>query len=185
MVWTVWCSGRARNRTNRGSTAVSSTTTRFFTKVSFIYTKIYPKNLIFVVVGVSLVDPLICWLPWWAAMPGSKGDMHTTRLAGLQDHLGADEWTVRDKGYIGITNAMVPNKGRNLTYDQRLWNSAINSVRVEVERCIHEIKIYNCLRLPWRHEITLHGKVFAICGHLANIRMRDEPIRHYPNPWLL
>jgi len=107
------------------------------------------------------------------------------RRSGLLDRLGPDEWTVRDKGYVGLENAMVPVKGRHLNVDERVWNSAINSVRVEVERCINEVKVFDCLRVPWRHDVTLHGKVFGICGHLANIRMETEPLRSTINPWLL
>ncbi len=129
--------------------------------------------------------PKIVWLPWWLALPGSKVDVQMSRHTEIIDYLEDWEFVVVDKGYLGLDKVMIPIKGRGLDLHQKTWNSAINSVRVDVERVIHEIKIYDCLRLPWRHDRSLHPKVFGIAGHLANLRMESEPIRRFPNHWLL
>lgn len=133
---------------------------------------------------MSLVSPKIVWLPWWLVLPGSKVDLQMARHTGVINHLRPWESVVVDKGYLGLDNVMIPIKGRGLNPNEKTWNSAINSVRVDVERVIHEIKIYDCLRMPWRHDRLLHPKVFGIAGHLANLRMESEPIRKSINPWL-
>lgn len=92
-----------------------------------------------------------------------------------------------DKGYLGLKQGLVPIKGRwdLLPKWAQVWNSAIGSVRVDVERVINVIKTWDALRIPWRHDRALHPHVFNVCSHLANTKMRFEPIRNYANSWLL
>jgi hypothetical protein len=81
----------------------------------------------------------------------------------------------------------LPLKGEwdAMTLDQQLWNRAINNVRVTEEHINREIKFFDILRVPFRHDLMLHPFVFHTSANLANVRMRVTPERHYLNPWLL
>jgi hypothetical protein len=120
-------------------------------------------------------------------LPGSKVDLNMARRAGIQRVLLPGEKLVCDKGYVGWEFAITPIKGHwaGLHQWEKDWNRAINSVRVDVERVINVIKTWDALRIPWRHDITMHPHVFNVCSNLANIKMRFEPIRDYVNTWLL
>jgi hypothetical protein len=84
-----------------------------------------------------------------------------------------------DRGYccMAENQILVPTKGRRHTLNlwQRTVNSTIHSVRVLVEHAIMRIKNFTCLRIPWRHDITLHPVVFNVCSQITSIGMWQHP----------
>jgi hypothetical protein len=125
--------------------------------------------------------------PSWAALPGSGVDVTLARRSAVFDKLLDWEYAMCDKGYYGLGDRVVlPLKGNwdSFTLDQQLWNRAINSVRVSQEHLNREIKIFDVLTTPFRHDLMLHPFVFHTAANLANIRMRTAPARHYLSPWL-
>jgi hypothetical protein len=138
-------------------------------------------------VGVSLMQPEIVWCPWEKALPGSAVDITMARRTEVVSRLEPWEKMLVDKGYIGLPSGLVPVKGRwnSLPRWAQIFNSAVSSVRVDVERVINVIKTWDALRMQWRHDRSLHPHVFNVCSHFANVKMKFEPIRRFANGWLL
>jgi hypothetical protein len=81
-----------------------------------------------------------------------------------------------DKGYQGSSFCFIPYKGENLLEFQVATNLLIGKARITIERSIRRVKNYNCLRIAWRHELSLHPPTFRVCSEIANILMDYYPL---------
>lgn len=110
------------------------------------------------------------------------------RRTHILDALEPDEKILADRGYQGLDERCItPIKkpaSRPLTSDERTFNKAVASVRVDVERAIGVIKRFHCLQQDWRHDRSYHPVCFHFCANLANVIIRHEPLRSFLNPWL-
>jgi len=155
----------------------------------FAYSGKKKNHTIIYEVGCRLWDGYIVHLPSWLAMWGANVDIQMARRTGVLDKLPAGKKLMMDKGYIGLPpdKIVIPFKGdwHSLTLEQQTHNSAVASVRIEVEHAIRMIKKWDCLNVDWRHSLDLHVAAFHCCGNFANIFMRDHPNRSTVNTWLM
>lgn len=110
------------------------------------------------------------------AFPGSIHDIHIFRDGGISDHLIGNEKLIGDKGYIGSELIITPHRGRNLTEDQKEFNSVINKSRALIERSFGRLKIFGILVKPYRNDINSHEMIFDICLNLTNINIFYHPL---------
>jgi len=144
------------------------------------------RHTIIYAVAVRLIDGHIVHCPSWLALPGSQHDM-TMMARGMFEGLMEEwEWALVDKGLIGMKKGLHPVKGayHSLTWEQRYYNAGIQSARVIVEHSIGEIKAWDCLKIPFRHDLRLHPVIFHVAANFANVNMTYLPIQRHPNPWL-
>jgi hypothetical protein len=122
-------------------------------------------------------------------MWGSEHDVTMARRTDILEKLPVGKKLLVDKGYIGLPldQILLPFRGdwHHLTPEQQTHNSAISSVRVQVEHSIRRIKMFDCLTNVWRHSVDLHPAAFHVCGNLANIYMNDFPTTRTVNTWLM
>jgi hypothetical protein len=135
-------------------------------------------------VAVNITNGEIVWISGPA--PGKTHDLTMLRNNGLLLLLLSGEWLLADKGYQGDSRILVPFKGKweDLTPWQQTFNRIVGSVRVLVERSIGRIKRFSCLKVPWRHDISLHMIAFTVCAQLAQIGIVVNALEKQINPWL-
>ena len=100
--------------------------------------------------------------------------------------LTEDEYLLADLGYQGDPAFLVPLKklpGEELSKEEKEQNKILGSVRVKVENVLADIKIFECLRQAWRHEIFLHPVIWNISCQITNIKINME--FNYYQSWKL
>ena len=120
------------------------------------------------------VDGLFVWRTH--AFPGSVHDIKIFQDGGLSDELLASERLIGDKGYIGSDLIITPYRGRNLTEEQKDFNTSINKSRVLIERSFGRLKSFGILSKPFRNHLDKHEIVFDICLNLTNINIIFQPL---------
>ena len=123
-------------------------------------------------IGISIHTGLIVWLG--GGVSGSTHDLTIAKDQLLQTH--SDKIFIGDKGYVGHEQILTPFKSPK-TETEELWNSIFSKVRVSVEHVYGRIKIFQCLNVPWRHNILYHPIVFHVITNLVNFDLIFYPIK--------
>lgn len=115
-------------------------------------------------------------------------DLDIAKTSGVFEHMLPKERCLVDKGYIDHEyqhTLIFPFKGGQLTKDQKLFNRALSSVRITVERSNRLFKNYHVLRDAFRgHNIALHHIIVEAIGKLVNVRIGVLPLVRRIHPIL-
>jgi len=114
--------------------------------------------------------PLIIWST--GGVPGKVHDTKLNKISHIDDYLDDNEFLLADSDYQGNPLMIVPYKGKNLTENQKDFNSVLSQKRVIVENIFAKIKIFNCLLIPWRNDIHLHHTVWNVICHVTNLKLK-------------
>lgn len=104
----------------------------------------------------------------WVSDPieGSRHDTHCLAESGLLHDLDPGDW-VGDKGYVG-NDMITPIKkpaGRELTDEEKQFNTQINKIRYVVERAIADFKNWTIMHTDYRRPIsTFATTISAVVG---------------------
>ena len=117
-----------------------------------------------------------------------KMDLEILKSSGLLELLDPGEKGLAGKGYIDDTlldKLITPYKGGNLTDEKKVYNRAISSVRITIERTNGILKSFNILRDAFRHALPLHNIVFQVLCNLTNLHIHLFPLVKRPHRVLL
>ena len=87
------------------------------------------------------------------------------------------ELGIADKGFVGAERLLVPFKGRELTNDQREWNTKLASVRILAERTNGVIKKFLAFGRRWRGDYDYHRQAFVFICPMVNIHIDLHPLQ--------
>lgn len=110
-------------------------------------------------------------------LPGKVHDKALADFYNVHSEIDNDEWILADSGYQGSIRFITPFKGRNLTVKEKLINRMIGRHRVLVENVLGQIKVFNCLKNPWRNKICLHKVCWIVICNITNIKLKLYPIQ--------
>jgi hypothetical protein len=119
---------------------------------------------------------------WFAG--GIGGSLfHDIRLARLHyvRNISSELLTLGDLAYVGDRHFLTPVKHEPRNQKETLWNSAMHTARLKIERVIARFKSFRCLAEKWRHNIHLHPIAFAVIAELVNIDMYFRPLQKNAN----
>ncbi len=135
-------------------------------------------------VGVHWLTGQLHWIA--GGVYGKVHDLTLARNSGILLAILPNERLYADKGYIGDPEFITPVKGRsaNLPLADVLWNKlVVNPLRVVVENALGRICKFEILTKPFTagndvaDRIPLHRKVFNVCAQLAQLDIRENPLR--------
>jgi hypothetical protein len=124
-------------------------------------------------IAVQLVTGRIVWMA--GGVPGSTHDLDIARNCGLIEQLLAGEKILADKAYVAEECFIHPFKGAE-TEEERVFNSAVSSLREIVEHSIGRIKLFHFTKQAWRHELSLHLIAFKVVCHALNVELEFYPV---------
>jgi len=129
------------------------------------------KHTIKYEIGVNIINGFIHWI--WGPVPGTIHDFKIVELSGIVESLEENERILGDKAYVGNDCIITPLK-KPQTEIEFAFNSVINRWREKVEHTIGRLKAFNCLTVPWRHDISLHSIVFNVISQIVNIELHFQ-----------
>jgi len=136
------------------------------------------KHTIKYEVAVDTDNAQIVWVA--GGVPGSVHDLTLLRSSGLLNLLLPDERVCADKGYVGGPDCLlVPFKGA-ISAREEMFNRFLSKYRTLVENVNARFKYFACLRVAWRHELTLHSVVFHLITNIVNVDCIYRPVRRIP-----
>lgn len=124
--------------------------------------------------GIDIVRGFIVWL--YGGVPGHVHDLEMSRASGIFDRLLPGELLLADKGYIGVDLYLTPMR-QPVEASQWFVNSFLSKIRVLVENVIGRVKVFSCLRQPWRNDLSLHPIVMDVLCNLINLEFESAPPR--------
>lgn len=123
-------------------------------------------------VGIHYTEGFLVWIS--GSRPGSVHDLQVTRESGLLDMLLPNELILADKGYIGEDLFLTPIRQPE-SEEEWFVNAELSRVRILIEHVIGRLKVFRCLREPWRHDLHLHAVVFDVICNLVNLDFLAAP----------
>lgn len=113
---------------------------------------------------------------------GNKSDAEILQESGLMDLLEQGDAVMCDRGFnvapellkIGVTTVIPPfYRGKTLTAEESLYNSAISQARIYVEHAMGKIKEFRLVRftIPLNMRGVMNDLVF-VAAHLSNFSNR-------------
>jgi hypothetical protein len=124
--------------------------------------------------------------------PGSQTDISSLNYGELLSQIEEEEILLCDKGYQGQPKCLTPfkkDRGKPfLSPVEEAFNEVLASVRILVECVIGRIKIFGALGSRGRfhcHTLEKHKVVFNVACQITNLSLEIEPLKYYPNFYLL
>ena len=95
------------------------------------------------------------------------------------------EYGLGDKGYVGCPQIITEWKGRNLTPQQREFNTTVQHYRGRVEHLISEVvNGREALCTRWRGSLSLLAAIMKIAVHMVGLQERMKGPRYDVfGPW--
>ena len=129
--------------------------------------------------GVSLYSGEFVWAPL-PGVRGASGDQTCFKNYGMATHMLDEEKFLGDTHYCGLPKSLCPTV--KYYKDNKI---ILGKVRSIVEHAFRRVKIFQCMEVPWRHNITGHERAFKVCVHITNVIFRTHPLHKEHNPLLL
>jgi hypothetical protein len=113
----------------------------------------------------------------WVRGPyfGPTSDVTVVLRGGLLKRLKRNERILADPAYQShyrfITRINSPSSPQD-----RLFNFKLSQRRIVSEHMYHRIKIFNCLRQPWRGDLGRHRLVFTVICQITNVELNFRPL---------
>ena len=111
-------------------------------------------------------------------------DKEIFELSGITDMYPKRGKWIADKQYwqgIGIRVISPYKRRQNRLFTMEQWavNHQIGISRVIIENAIGRLKRFGCMKQIWRHQLQYHEIVLKVCLNLANLDIRQRPLRRY------
>lgn len=113
----------------------------------------------------------------WSSVPGPTSDMALLRKSGLLERLEPEVAAWGDLAYLGLDNehphrlGVTPRRkprGQERPPEDKAFNRAFASHRVQVEHTIGRLRRYQCLRQTDRHHRQGHTQRVVVVAGLVN-----------------
>ncbi|KAL6052165.1 DDE Tnp4 domain-containing protein [Balamuthia mandrillaris] len=81
-----------------------------------------------------------------------------------------------DRGEPSFFTPIKRERGQSLGELAQVFNRLLGAERVEVERAIRRLKVFNCLHTTWRHSLEFHSSCFTLIVCIVNIDLCFFPL---------